>query len=158
MPTITLIADPATRKLAGLTEKDGRGWARFLGLVKRLLQSGSCITFTWREPRSGPFHRRFFAMLGAAFDAQERFDDPEQFRLWLTVGAGFCDFVPHPQRGVVAIPKSIAFDKLEQAEFQEVADAVWQFYRSAHAREILYPHLSADASFEMVWSVLDAFD
>lgn len=57
-----------------------------------------------------------------------------------------------------AIPKSIAFDKLEQAEFQEVADAVWQFYRSAHAREILYPHLSADASFEMAWSVLEAFD
>lgn len=155
MPTVTLVRGQDGR-LAGLTDKDDRGWRRFYAKIKALGES--CITFTWREPRSGPFHRRFFAMVSAAFDAQERFDDPEQFRLWLTVGAGFCDFLPHKDRGVVAIPKSIAFDKLEQVEFQEVADAVWQFYRSAHAREILYPHLSADASFEMVWSVLEAFD
>lgn len=155
MPTVTLVRGQDGR-LAGLADKDDRGWRRFCAKIKALGES--CITFTWREPRSGPFHRRFFAMVNAAFDAQERFDDPEQFRLWLTVGAGFCDFLPHKDRGVVAIPKSIAFDKLEQAEFQEVADAVWQFYRSAHAREILYPHLSADASFEMAWSVLEAFD
>ena len=155
MPTITLIAGPDGR-IAGLSDKDDRGWRRVVAKLKNLGQS--CVTITWREPRSGPFHRRFFAMVNAAFEAQERFDDPEQFRLWLTVGAGFCDFLPHMDRGVVAIPKSIAYDKLDQGEFQEVADAVWQFYRSAHAREILYPHLADAASAEMVWSVLEAFD
>ena len=155
MPTITLTTDEAG-KLVGLSSKDQRAWVRFIGRIRTL--ADSCITFSWREPRSGPFHRRFFAMVNAAFEAQERFDDPEQFRLWLTVGAGFCDFLPHKDRGVVAIPKSIAYDKLEQGEFQEVAEAVWQFYRSAHAREILYPHLADAASAEMVWSVLEAFD
>lgn len=155
MPTVTL-AQSTDGRLEGLSEKDRRAWARFCRRVREL--GASCITFTWREPRSGPFHRRFFAMLAAAFDAQERFDDPEQFRHWLQIGAGFCDYLPHPERGVVAVPKSIAYDRLDQGEFSAVAEAIWQFYRSAHAREILYPHLDDDQSFEMVWTVLEGFE
>lgn len=156
MPTITLVADPATGKLAGLTEADQRGWSRFVRRMREL--AGSCITFEWREPRSGPAHRRFFAMVHAAFDAQERFDDVEQFRAWLQTGAGFAEFLPHPTQGMIAVPKSIAFARLDQAEFQDVADKVWSFYRSQHARALLYPHLSDDASWEMVESILESFD
>ena len=155
MPTVTLVRGQDGR-LAGLTDKDDRGWRRFYAKIKALGES--CITFTWREPRSGPFHRRFFATVNAAFEAQERFDDPEQFRYWLQIGAGLCDYLPHPTQGVVAVPRSIAYDRMDQGKFQEVADAVWRFYRSAHAREILYPHLADAASAEMAWSVLEAFD
>lgn len=155
MPVVTLIRGD-DGKLAGLTEKDQRGFARFM---KRVLSLGlSCITFEWREPRSGPAHRRYFGMVNAAFEAQERFDDAEQFRVWLQIGAGFCEFLPHPERGLIAIPRSIAFAKLDEVEFREVADAVWTFYRSEHARQLLYPHLDEAQSFDMVCSVLEEFE
>lgn len=155
MPTVTLIADPAG-KLAGLTDKDERAYQQF---VRRIRELGrSCITFEWREPRSGPAHRRFFAMIHAAFDAQERFDDVEQFRAWLQIGAGFAEFLPHPERGLVAVPKSIAFAKLDDVEFRAVADKVWAFYRSEHARQTLWPHLGDAESAEMVWTILEEFE
>lgn len=156
MPAVTLVIDRDTGKLEGMTEKDRKGWGRFLNKVKSL--ADSCITFEWREPRSGPYHRRFFAILGDAFDAQERFDDAEQFRAWLQVGAGFADFLPHPTQGLIAVPKSIAYAKLEQAEFEEVANRVWSFYRSEHARQTLYPHLSDAQSWEMIETILMRFD
>ena len=155
MPTVTLIQGDDGR-LVGLTDRDQRAFMRFVKRIKNLV--GSCITFEWREPRSGPYHRRFFAILGAAFEAQERFEDVEQFRMWLTTGAGFCDFLPHPTQGVVAIPKSIAYASLDETEFREVAGKIWAFYHSQHAREILYPHLSESESYEMVMTVLEQFE
>lgn len=156
MPAVTLVLDRTTGKLAGATEQDQRGWARFLRRVQEL--ADSCITFEWREPRSGPFHRRFFAMVNTAFEAQERFEDQEQFRIWLQVGAGFCDFFPHPEKGAIAVPRSIAYAKLEQGEFQELARKVWAFYTGEHARQTLYPHLSGLASYDMVWAILGQFE
>lgn len=156
MPTVTLVKADDDGRLVGLSEKDQRAWARFLKRVRDL--GRSCITFEWREPRSGPFHRRFFAMLKAAFDAQERFGDIDDFRAWLQIGAGFCDFLPHPERGLIAIPKSIKYASLEEMEFREVARKVWMFYRSEHARQIMWPHLTEDQSFEMVETILGEFE
>lgn len=155
MPVVTLIQDEAGR-LVGLTDSDERAYQRFIRKIKSLAQS--CITFEWREPRSGKFHRRFFKMVKTAFDAQERFDDIEQFRMWLQVGAGFADFLPHPEKGVVAIPKSIKYASLDQIEFEAVASRVWAFYRSEHARQTMWPHLSEAASWEMVETILLEFE
>lgn len=155
MPVITLIRGD-DGNLCGLSDRDQRGWVRFLRRIKDL--AGSCITFEWREPRSGPFHRRFFKMVTTTFEAQERFEDIDQFRSWLTVGAGFADFLPHPTRGEVAIPKSIAYANLDEIEFREIAEKVWAFYRSDHARQLLYPHLSDLDSYDMVWAILEQFE
>lgn len=156
MPAVTLVLDRQTGKLTGATEQDQRGWARFLRRVQDL--ADSCITFEWREPRSGPAHRRFFGMVHAAFDAQERFDDVEQFRVWLQVGAGYCTFYPHPERGVIAVPQSIAYANLDQVEFEAVARKVWAFFESEHARRTLWPHLSNEQSAEMAWTILESFE
>lgn len=155
MPVVTLVIDPATGKLAGLAEKDQRGWGRFVAKVKTL--GRSCITFEWREPRSGPYHRWAFAQWNAVFGAQERFDDFDEFLCWVKTGAGHCTFLPHPQRGLIAVPKSINFASLDQAEFREVADTMFDFLRSDHARQTLWPHLDEAASWEMVEAILEDF-
>ena len=155
MPSVTLVKDINTGKLAGMTDKDKRAFDRFVERTRTL--DRSCITFDWKEPRSGPFHRFFFAALNSVFEAQERFDDLEQLLCWAKVGAGFCEFIPNPKQGMVAIPKSIAFSKLDQAEFKPVADAIFGFLRSEHARSVLWPHLYESASFEMIERALESF-
>lgn len=154
MPTVTLISTP-DGKLAGLTPKDDSSYQRFIGRIRNL--ANSCITFTWREPRSGAYHRRHFAMLAALFDAQEQFADDEQFRKWLEVGAGFCDFVPGPKGRMVALPKSIAYARLDQVEFEGVHAKVMSFIYSEHCRRFLWPHLDDQASWDMLESVLGEF-
>lgn len=154
MPTVTLISTP-DGKLAGLTAKDDSAYQRFIARIRAL--GGSCITFSWKEPRSGRYHRRHFAMLAALFEAQEQFADADQFRKWLEVGAGFCDFVPGPKGRMVALPKSISYDRLDQVEFEEVHGAVMSFIYSEHCRRFLWPHLSDGESWDMIESALGEF-
>ncbi len=142
-------------KHEGLTERDQKAYAKFLARVRTL--GDSCIQFEWKEPRSGAYHRRHFAMLHALFSTQDQFSDEDQFRKWLEVGAGFCDFVPGPKGRMVAIPKSIAWDKLDQAEFEPLHDGVFGFARSEHARRFLWGHLSDQESWEMVEAALGEF-
>ncbi len=154
MATVTIkIGDQG--KLEGLTDKDQKAYVKFLHRVKTL--GNSCLTFQWKEPRSGAYHRRHFSMLHALFTAQEQFSDEDQLRKWLEVGAGFCDFVPGPKGRMVAIPKSIAYDKLDQPEFEQIHDAVFGFARSEHARMFLWGHLSDLDSWEMIEAVLGDF-
>lgn len=74
----------------GWSQTDERGWRK---IWKRLsaLEPGEFAEIEFVIPRSLPFHRRHMAIEGAVFDAQERFDDFEQFRIWLKVGAGWVD-------------------------------------------------------------------
>jgi hypothetical protein len=154
VPTVTLVRGQDGR-LAGLTDKDDRGWRRFYAKIKALGES--CITFTWREPRSGPFHRFVFAQLALVFEGQDRFEDFESFLCWVKVGANHCEFLPHPERGLVAVPKSINFASLDQVEFKPISDSMFAFLRSEHARETMWPHLSESASFEMMGAILSGF-
>ena len=141
--------------MTGLTPTDERGYARFLNRLKELGQN--CIQFSWKEPRSGAYHRRHFAMINALFEAQEQFTESDQLRKWLEVGAGFAEFVPGPKGKMVALPKSIAYEKLDQIEFEQIAEAVMSFARSDHARRFLWGHLSDQQSWDMIESVLGEF-
>lgn len=156
MPSVTLVQDPVTGKLAGLTDADQRGWGRFLSKIRGL--GRSCITFEWREPRSGPYHRWCFAQWSAVFNSQDRFTDFDEFLCWLKCGAGHCEFLPHPSRGLIAVPKSINFASLDQGEFRPVAESMFDFLRSQHARETMWPHLPDAESAEMVHVILEGFE
>lgn len=154
MPTVNLIKGP-DNKLTGLTERDTKAYAKFKTRVEEL--DGSILTFTWKEPRSGKYNARHFVMLNALFEHQEQFADPRQFRKWLEVGAGYCDFVPGPNGRMVALEKSIDYDTLDQLEFQPIHEAVVAFARSAHATKFLWPHLSDQQAWDMMGSILDEF-
>lgn len=154
MPSVTLHIGE-TGKLEGLSERDKRAYAKFKKRLKTL--GDGSVLFTWREPRSGPYHRRFFKMFWRFFDAQEQFQSDKYFLEWLKVGADFADLLPGPKGKPVAIAQSIAWDKLDQAEFEPIAQAIWTFMRSTYATRFLWPHLSDELAGALVNSILAEF-
>lgn len=156
MSNVVVIKDESG-KLAGLGDKGARAWAKF---KKRIdgMAVGDTLAFQWHEPRSGPHHRLFFAQLGALFDRQEQFVDPDTLRAWLIVGAGYCDFVPGPGGRTVALPQSIAYHNLDEAEFGELHSKVNAFLRTEHAQRFLWGHLGADKASETVEALLQEFE
>lgn len=156
MTTITVTKDE-TGKLVGLGDKDRKAYARFKRVIEDL-QPGEMFTLQTWFPRDGWRHRKHFSMLAGMFDAQEQFDDPDKFRMWVQVGAGWCDFVPGPTGRMVAIPKSIAYDKIDDADFTEHHEAVKRFFRSDRAQSFLWPHLTPMQASEMVESIIRPFE
>ncbi len=101
---------------------------------------GQGIRFSVKKVRNVLFHRKFFALLGLAFDAWEpdtdvRVDgmsirkDREGFRKNVLVLAGFCDAHYDLNGGVSFAPHSISFASMDEVRFaqlyQAVLDVVW---------------------------------
>ncbi len=141
--------------LDGFNKDDKRAWR---SIWKRIIgmEPGEMVAVEMRLPRSGPFHRRHMAIEQHVFDAQERFDNFEQFRYWLKVGAGWVDWCCGPKGGVVPVPRSISYAKADQEEFTRYHDAVMQFLRGEHAAKFLWKHLENPA--DMMETILQGFD
>ena len=155
MSAVILVKNPQGH-LEGFGQKGAKTYGKFLSACK-VLEIGETLGFSYKVPRSGPFHRRHFAMLQQIFDAQEQFGDFDQLRKWLEVGAGFATFVPGPKGRMVALPKSIAYTELDQAEFEDVHEKVKAFLRSRHATNFLWSHLNEAQQIEMVEQLLAEF-
>ena len=142
--------------LDGFSQDDRRAWRRFW---KRLvgMEPGEMIEAEMVFPRSGPFHRRHMKIEASVFDAQERFTDFEQFRVWLKVGAGWVDWCAGPKGGVVPIPKSISYAKADEEEFRRYHGQVIVFLRGPHAAKFLWRHLGDQKSAEMMDAILMGF-
>lgn len=144
-------------KLAGIDEKQDRAYARFRAKIAKL-RPGETLSFDFRIPRSPKFHRLHFAMLGAFFAVQEVFDDAERMRKWLEVGAGHVEFMPGPDGEFIAMPKSIAYEALEDSDFHDVHEGIKAFLRQPHAYRYLWPHLDDAGREHMVEAVLEEFE
>lgn len=72
-----------------------------------------------KVPRNLMFHRKFFALLNLAFENQERYDSMEVFRPIMIMKAGFYEEVK-TDKGLVFLPKSISFAKMDDMEFEEL--------------------------------------
>ena len=140
----------------GWNQSDKRGWRK---IWKRLmsLEPGEFAVIEFVIPRSGPYHRRHFAILNAIFDAQERFDDLDRMRDWLSIGAGHVDWVPGAKGGIVPLPKSISFAKADQAEFEEYHRKVMAFLRGEHAAKFLWGKMSGNDCYWHMDSILSGF-
>lgn len=140
----------------GLGERGKRQWRRFVNGLLRL-EPGEMVAIKTHKARSGPFHRRHMVIETRAFEAQEKFDSFEQFRNWMKVGAGFCDWIAGPRGAVIPVPKSIAFDKLEEDDMRQVHEDMVAFLRSEPAGRVLWKHLAPAARAEMVENILSEF-
>lgn len=141
--------------VGGLGAANARRWERFLyGLLD--LEPGETVTVRTLKPRVGWFHRKHMALEQALFEAQEVFEDFAQFRDWLKIGGGLCDYFPGA-RGLVAVPRSIAWDKMEEDEFREFDDNLKAFLR-AHGCAVLWPRLRPAAQLQAVERILSAFE
>ena len=69
--------------------------------------------------RNPQFHRRYFAMLNCALNNQDTFDSLEDFRCYVIMKAGWYNTIK-TDNGYMYIPKSISFEKMDEAEFQDL--------------------------------------
>jgi hypothetical protein len=142
----------------GLGERGKKQWRRFVNGLMRL-EPGELVEIKTRKARSGPFHRRHMLLETRVFEAQERFEqfDPG-FRDWLKVGAGFVTWYPGPKGGVMPVPKSIAYDELEEDDMRQFHEDVVTFLRTPHAIKTLWPNTPAHERDLAIEAVLTGFN
>jgi hypothetical protein len=71
-----------------------------------------------KKPRNLKFHRKFFALLQYVFENQEKYDTVEDLRVEIELKAG--NYTEHitTKGKLIYIPKSIAFEKMDNVEFE----------------------------------------
>ena len=140
----------------GLGERGKKQWRRLWNRIMKL-EPGEMMEISTLQPRLGWYHRRHMAMEQAVFEAQERFEEFEAFRTWLKVGSGFVDWHPGPKGGVIPVPKSISYSKLEQSDMEQFHGNAVDFLRTEHAGRTLWRHLPETRRIEMIEGVLGGF-
>lgn len=138
----------------GLGESGRKQWRRFFNSLMRM-EPGEMVEIRTHKARSGPFHRRHMLIETRLFESQEKFKQFEQFRNWLKVGAGFCDWVVGPKGGVIPIPRSIKFSTLEEDEMRQVHEDMIAFIRGPHASKVLWPKDEGCLGLEAILSEFD---
>ncbi len=141
----------------GVDARSQRAWEKWW---KRLqaAELGTVVRVEASVPRLGWFHRMHMRMLQAVYDAQEPFGSFDSFRHWVCIGIGHCDFAPGPDGALAAIPRSIAYSALDQAQFYEVHLQVLDWLRSPRATGYLWPHLTPAARELAVDALLTPFE
>ena len=144
-------------KLQGFGDANCRAYARFQAHVE-CMEHGELVSFEWKQPRSLPFHRRFFVLLNKLFDRQETFSKEDDLRAWLTIGAGHVTYLPGIDGQLCAVPKSISFDSMENNDFMEFVRKVEEFLWTDYARKTLWPHRNEHDSFAQVQQLRDEME
>lgn len=104
-----------TKTLNGLVASDEEGKQA----MKRW-KIGETLKCSVKKPRDYTNHKRYFALLNLTFANQERYISFEHFRRAVQIAAGHVDELITLDGEVVLIPKSIAYDALDEMEFCKV--------------------------------------
>lgn len=89
--------------------------------AEKLLQfRGKELMVKISQPRNLQFLKKYFALLGVAREWADTEYNAEQFRAYVTVGAGYAEFITDSEGGVVAVPKSISFAAMDESEFERL--------------------------------------
>jgi hypothetical protein len=78
------------------------------------------------QPRNYLFHKKFFAMIKACHEFQNRIDDFDLFRKVLISESGHVHSFQYQDGRLLLIPKSISFAECDETEFQKIYLNVWQ--------------------------------
>jgi len=82
-------------------------------------KSGETVLADIKRPRNIGFHRKFFALLNMGFENREQYDNFEDYRAVHVMKAGYYKTI-ETDKGVIYLPKSISFAKMDDLEFQEL--------------------------------------
>lgn len=81
---------------------------------------GQAVRAEVKRMRNLAHHRKFFALVEFVANRHPVYDNREKALVAVKVAAGHVDFLPNPETGeLVAVPRSIAFDAMEQGDFEE---------------------------------------
>lgn len=145
-----------TGKLEGQDPISARAYEKFKRTVDGM-SPGDTMAFSFKLPRSISHHGLFFAKLTSLLARTERFEKLDGLRYWLTMGAGYVDYVPGKLGKLHAIPLSIQFESMDEAEFQELHRAIDDFLWTPYAQAVLWPQLSEQRRHDNVQSFMDEF-
>jgi hypothetical protein len=138
--------------------KQGKSvWRRFWSRITSA-EVGEMFRFITKQDRSGKFHRFHMALEQRVFDQQERFENFDQYRDWLKIGAGYCTWVPGPKGGIVPLPKSTSFAECDEDQMREVHENMVAFLRTPYTQKTLWPHLKEAQRGEVVETLMREFD
>src|SRR5687767_4611691 len=98
-----------TRTLAGLVPAD----AEAKEAVKRW-KMGETLKCSVRKPRDYKNHRRYFGLLNLTFANQDKYTSFEHFRKAVQIAAGHVDELITLEGEITFMPKSIAYDALDE--------------------------------------------
>lgn len=87
------------------------------------IKFGADVQVKIKRPRNILHHRKLWALANLVADNQEHYETAEQVVAALKAATGHCDWFPMKDgEHMVAIPKSIAFHKMDQTEFEAFYD------------------------------------
>lgn len=104
-----------TRTLAGLVPADEQAKQ-----AVRKWNMGETLRCSVKKPRCYKNHKHYFALLNLTFDNQEKYRNFEHFRKAVQIEAGHVDELITLDGVIVLLPKSIAYDTLDEMEFGKV--------------------------------------
>lgn len=98
---------------------------------KKKLRIGEVYSAEVKKARNIQFHRKYFSLINTAWEYQGEATmahfggNIEAFRKCVEVAAGHCDRVYHlASKSWLEVPKSIAFDKMDETEFSDLYNRV----------------------------------
>ena len=85
------------------------------------------LVFDFKKIRNPDFHRKGFALFNLGFqNTKEPITSLTSYRKFALKEAGHVDIIP-TSKGDLVLPKSLAFDKMDETEFKEVYNDVLNF-------------------------------
>ncbi len=92
----------------------------------RKIANGECIMVEARKPRNIQHHRKLFALLKLVCDNMDENITPELLLGLIKLRTGYSEII-RTRKGEVLIPKSIAFESLDQQGFETFYNAAVHF-------------------------------
>lgn len=109
--------------LVGSTPTDHEAWCKFRRRIETM-KEGTFLRMEWARPRNGKHHRKFFALLTLVAENSETYNTTEKALVAVKLCSGYADPFLDPVTGeLTQIPQSIAYDKMEQDEFERFYSA-----------------------------------
>lgn len=109
--------------LRGSTPADHEAWLKLKRRLERMA-SGTWLRMEWAVPRNGPHHRKLFALLTLVAENSETYETTKKALVGVKLASGYVDHVVDPRTGeITQVPQSIAFESMEQDEFDKFYDA-----------------------------------
>lgn len=103
--------------LHGATDDDEAVWQAFRRKLDRM-KPGTYLRMEWATPRSGPQHRKIFALITLITENSEVYDTKPKALVAIKLAAGYFDPYVDPTTGqMTKVPHSIAFESMEQDAF-----------------------------------------
>ncbi|MDQ6968712.1 MAG: DUF1367 family protein [Mariprofundaceae bacterium] len=103
------------------------------------------------KPRNGQFHRLAFALLNLVLENQERYSTIEDLLVEFKLKSGHYSEHVTTKGVMIYVPKSIAFDKMDQSEFEILyskwIDIALQNFMDGFTEQEIHEHCNSILNF-----------